>query len=1103
MNKKVLRIFGLASFSVSAILQIGMFLISVGLIFAAAYIVGFRYLEGNTFWGNDAFSYYTVIQWFSRYFPHIPFWFPLEGGGVSPVAGYPYLAAYIVILVTKISTLNLPQSMRLIGFLTVPLTGVGIFLYAWSRLTTVWPVWMRQVLGLIAALFYVVSPVAWVWLIKWGFFSEQVSHIFVPITMIFFDLFIDRLFENKKDFWYRVGFVGTAFFLTIALLVHFFAGYALIPLFLIVGLVRFIFAKENRIVLFKRLFFPILGLGILSAGLFWFRLDPYLSYNESVAVGGFRGYGPGDRQGMFNNTLTAKMMLSLEDPEKVITESRNTIINMRFPTYVWVLVLVGLVFSVFKSKGVFAMGIYSIIGFLLSTNVDVKMFITKIPIAATILAMMQDRGYFIAGGLAITITAAFGAYVVWELASSLVINFLKKIKVLYYMFYPVKVIFVLVMTLVTVGLAVQRFYSLPRSEPYFVNVGSFDGQLDLRDIWLRMPETHLDSRDTMGQKQYTEFLQKNQEYLWIADYIRLNELCTSPEFLLPTYSPGHICNFIKEHVGDKKISFPPLDTLKQTQARCFEINKDHYIGEDVVCKSFYRPLVEQLQPQNWKIVNISGDISGEVGGVSEMFKGLPTDGKEYRFDLSGFAGRQIMLTPLVNSNSGIQVYINTLSLIYNAWNYQSQVMYTQFPLYQKPGVLTELAKWFGIDYVRLTGSKSEPLEYWKTDPNWRETDGWQEFTQPTGLATWDNRPRILIISNNAKDFYDQTLRFFTWGGLPYEMGIPIMGEKEVDKYSLSELKKFDMIFMRGYGYKSKNRAYKLLDNYVKSGGKLIFDTGWQYYIPDYQIETAPAFMPFEGLVWKNLPPNFNFQIEDPRFSDAVGNNKIGDLKWENTSWGVSIPTKMRSWAKSLLKYDGRTLMAVGKYGKGQVAWFGFNIVPHAEAKNALGEVYLFRELIRYMNSGFIKPDNYNISYMRVNPDKIEFEFKQDLLTVSSLYFRESYYPSWHAELISPSGSKSVPIYRAGPGFKLMYLPPVKSGDKIVLEVRKPLKEFLVQMVSVISGFLLIVFLIIPGVYKKIWDTALKSSMVERFVTSQKNRISHKAKKLTQNDDIDY
>ena len=166
---------------VSKFFQLIFFFVAVVLIFACAYFIGREYLVGDNLLGNDTYSFYTLTLWIAKYFPHVPFWYPVGGGGVSLTSAYPTFAGTLVVILSKISHLSITQSFRLLGFSSIPLFAAGIFVFCWLRLKSLKNVFVREGLGLAAALFAVLSPASWIWLTRWGFYAESVSMILPKI----------------------------------------------------------------------------------------------------------------------------------------------------------------------------------------------------------------------------------------------------------------------------------------------------------------------------------------------------------------------------------------------------------------------------------------------------------------------------------------------------------------------------------------------------------------------------------------------------------------------------------------------------------------------------------------------------------------------------------------------------------------------------------------------------------------------------------------------------------------------------------------------------------------------------------------------------------
>jgi hypothetical protein len=397
-------------------------------------------------------------------------------------------------------------------------------------------------------------------------------------------------------------------------------------------------------------------------------------------------------------------------------------------------------------------------------------------------------------------------------------------------------------------------------------------------------------------------------------------------------------------------------------------------------------------------------------------------------------------------------------------------MYSNLATTQKPGVLTELGKWYGLNYVYLKGSTLEPSSYWQSDSNWQKLGdaaaigGWEKFNTPVSLASWDNRPKILVVTDVKRGLYDQTFRFATWGAIPFDEANIIVGQKSIDSYSLSDLKNYDAVIMRGYTYKSESGAYNLLNQYVKGGGKLIFDTGWQYETPDYVLASAPDFMPFGSLKWENLDVNSNFSASSD-FS-GIDTSKFGDMKYGDSSWGVSVAQNLKSSAKVDLSYDGQPLVVSQKYGQGNVTWIGFNIVAHAIAKDSTEEAKFFNA-ITANSIGDKQISNLNTTMTRISPDKVEFNLQSSTTGASGIYFRESYFPYWQAYLLSGNNKTNLKIDKAGPGFMYINLPKVSSGDKVILEIQISIWQKIADFISIVAGILILIIFAKPSFFSGI------------------------------------
>ena len=155
-------------------LRLGYFLFGVAGILSLSYLFGHGQLEGILF-GNDIPWALSLAQWYDRWFPDLAIWFPLQGGGTPLLFLYPPGTSLLVVLLSRLTGLTVIQAFRLLGFLSVPITGVGIYMLVWAKLKS-------QTAALVAGLFLPLSTATWHWLVTIGLYAQSVSIMILENT---------------------------------------------------------------------------------------------------------------------------------------------------------------------------------------------------------------------------------------------------------------------------------------------------------------------------------------------------------------------------------------------------------------------------------------------------------------------------------------------------------------------------------------------------------------------------------------------------------------------------------------------------------------------------------------------------------------------------------------------------------------------------------------------------------------------------------------------------------------------------------------------------------------------------------------------------------
>lgn len=109
------RLLGFVARFIEIIVRLAFLLVSVAIVFGVAYFLGHVFFQGLR--GNDTFNALNNVHWIDRFFPKIPYWYPLQGGGVSIKWGYPLGSSVLPILVNRILNVGLVRTFQLqVGF---------------------------------------------------------------------------------------------------------------------------------------------------------------------------------------------------------------------------------------------------------------------------------------------------------------------------------------------------------------------------------------------------------------------------------------------------------------------------------------------------------------------------------------------------------------------------------------------------------------------------------------------------------------------------------------------------------------------------------------------------------------------------------------------------------------------------------------------------------------------------------------------------------------------------------------------------------------------------------------------------------------------------
>jgi hypothetical protein len=389
-------------------------------------------------------------------------------------------------------------------------------------------------------------------------------------------------------------------------------------------------------------------------------------------------------------------------------------------------------------------------------------------------------------------------------------------------------------------------------------------------------------------------------------------------------------------------------------------------------------------------------------------------------------------------------------------------------------VKAELSSALGIDAVVLGSTQlSQGADY--------QALGWQQVSSspltfvnpsPAGLATeWPSGNAVLVVGSDQRSSshpYNDLFERATTGMIPFTSGWLARGQSAyVDDYTAAELVRYPALVLAGYRYHDQARAWGLLDDYVRNGGSLYVETGWQYVDPDWNLGSpAPSVLPVGELRWSALDPSAPVLVAGSAAS-GWGSMAYGSA---GAGWGASSAgtSSLRAGAESLVSVGGRVVVARAKLGRGRVVWSGMNLVAHDAGAGSTTEDRFVADLFGWLLGGptgqVAAQSDQALAWLDGDRAQLELAAAQGPTWV---LFKESFAPGWSAELRWPSspgvaaGARAVPITDGELDMMLVRLDSVPPGAQLVFTYGPTASVYGAWLLSGASLLGLVVWVIRP------------------------------------------
>lgn len=1115
------------------LVRVILFILGSILVLLIAYILGWDYL--TAFRGNDSMHAFSFVKWFGRWWPKIPFWYPGQGSGVSVTWGYPILPSLMVIILSLLAKINHFSAFKILGFLSVPVTSIGIYLFVWRR-------FKNQTAGIIAAIFHLLMPISWVWLFDWGFYAEHLAYFFAFPALLFYDRLLDGFINKDYGITTRTSLLLAVLLSAITFTAHPIVFFSILRIIIFYSPICYLIKKKLSLRnLIVSVSFPLIFFAIAVLGASFLTLS-YNFYSKSAAW-------------MNTSTINSKeeFVYFYSVPFKAFIgigtipgdDFKYTIRNASIPPLVWSFAVLGTVFAFFISAKLVGFALAGWFAFLTLYYPTFLYYLTyaKIPFFNYFFTMRTD---IVVVKFMLPILAGFGIWGIPGLILRLMTFWLKfKNEFLQWFINTFRGAIAAIMGLGLAAYAIFYFTNVPtylwkdaeaRYGPYSFDIRDPFNKYQLANKCMREASntcrslakttrdkegfiTYLCSNlEERGQgvsicKPFLEKAYKAQEMLTPLIFSCDQGLADADESqLCPPKERGdreryvwNSCQNLKEKGVASEFCSAYLDLSASLEKNINDISSSCEIGnlkdeELQLCpfvaetkfKAFAYLLKNLKIKDYWPRMDFSADFEVPFAFIKDFNEKYGHD-QFLRLDVSPNLGGITQTLNMVSQASMINLYTVQINLLGPYWAHEQQVLFSEND--GRIETKNEVAKWFGTRFL-LMNNGADSTHLYKASNDWvviQEGPGNMIVEQKNSPKLWtltQGKPTILVVSSKKLRAFEPLFRASNKGALPYDNFWLINGKETMDDYSLSELKQFEVIMLFGHKYKNRSKAYRLLRDYLKAGGSLFISAGWQYNDADWEIERAPDFFPAGKSEWvANFTEQSMYEFNQD-FAQDLDLSNFGPLIWNKTGWGVSLFSDLEPWAKAVLQVDGKPLIVAGEYEKGRVVLSGLNLIGHMHSFDYnSSETQLMNRIFTWLREPQVTDLSNIVSAKRDNPDKIEFSFSESRKDLD-FYFRESFFPTWKANLKSPS-KKNIPltIYKAGPGYKFMHLASVEPGSILTLEF-KPGLRYTIWIALTLLIYLTFIFYVVKGGKVHQATFRLKDIVFKRIGSAAKNILKN-------------
>lgn len=272
-------------------------------------------------------------------------------------------------------------------------------------------------------------------------------------------------------------------------------------------------------------------------------------------------------------------------------------------------------------------------------------------------------------------------------------------------------------------------------------------------------------------------------------------------------------------------------------------------------------------------------------------------------------------------------------------------------------------------------------------------------------------PLLIITDDNG---YETIFRALSLTDLTSRKLITVKGPASINDLNSSLLEHFPILFL----YRFKGNNWKVIEDYVTFGGKVIIDLGslGSNILP----KQLPEIFPMETVKTQEVD-KWQLELTDNKITD-IDLDQFSPPVYLNNPWKIYETTndQIRPFAEVVLANNNNPTIISGNIGKGSLFVSGLNLPFHIVQFNNFEESKLFQQLLGDFTDKLAEAE-----VIRNTPESITVNGRG----FTGIYFKENFNTGWKAQL---SGQK-LPVYKAGPAF--MYIPIPDNNTDLEINIK--------------------------------------------------------------------